>query len=146
MQSRGWTGAFSGSDADGMSRPIRYDFPGAVFHITSRGDRREPVFLDEDDRHAFLAVLGQACERHGFSVLAYCLMGNHYHLVACSECGELSLFMRMLNGQYSLQFNRKRDSGDRSPLNTRPRMTAVLTGDSGDRSPLNGTRDSGVQW
>ncbi|TXH46133.1 MAG: transposase [Burkholderiaceae bacterium] len=91
-----------------MSRPIRYDFPGAVFHITSRGDRREPVFLDEDDRHAFLAVLGQACERHGFSVLAYCLMGNHYHLVACSEYGELSRFMRTLNGQYSLQFNRRR--------------------------------------
>ena len=64
-----------------MSRPLRIEFPGAVYHVTSRGDRREPIFVDDEDREALLAVVAQGMERFDAQVLAYCLMGNHYHLV-----------------------------------------------------------------
>ena len=64
-----------------MARPLRIEFPGAIYHVTSRGDRREPIFVDDADRVALLAVLAQAAQRFDAQVLAYCLMGNHYHLV-----------------------------------------------------------------
>jgi hypothetical protein len=81
-----------------MSRPLRIEFPGAVFHITSRGDRREPIYRDDADRVTQLAVLDEATLRFDVSVLAYCLMGNHYHLVLCTRSGALSRLMRHLNG------------------------------------------------
>ncbi len=61
--------------------PLRLDFPGAVYHLASRGDRREPIYRDDEDRRQHLAVLAQAMDRFNASILAYCLMGNHYHLV-----------------------------------------------------------------
>ena len=64
-----------------MSRPLRIEFPGAVYHVTSRGDRREPIFEDDEDRQCWLRVLAQGMERFDAQVLAYCLMGNHYHFV-----------------------------------------------------------------
>ena len=64
-----------------MSRPLRIEFPGAIYHVTSRGDRREAMYRDDDDRRAQLEVLAQAMDRFDAQVLAYCLMGNHYHLV-----------------------------------------------------------------
>ena len=65
-----------------MSRPLRIEFPGAIYHLTSRGDRREPIFVDDEDRHALLTVVGQAMmDRLDAGVLSYCLMGNHYHFV-----------------------------------------------------------------
>ena len=64
-----------------MSRPLRIEFEGAVYHVTSRGDRREPIFVEDDDRQCLLAVVSHAMERFGAQVLAYCLMGNHYHFV-----------------------------------------------------------------
>ena len=62
-----------------MVRPLRIEFPGAIYHVTSRGDRRETIFEDDQDRHAFLTVVGQAMDRFDAVVLAYCLMDNHYH-------------------------------------------------------------------
>lgn len=62
-----------------MARPLRIEFPGAVYHVTSRGDRREPIFVDEAGRRALLDVLGSGLARFDASALAWCLMRNHYH-------------------------------------------------------------------
>ena len=77
-----------------MSRPLRIEFPGAVYHVTSRGDRREPICLDDEDRRRQLAILAQAMQRFDAQVLAYCLMGNHFHLVCHTRMGNLSRLMR----------------------------------------------------
>jgi len=90
-----------------MSRPLRIEFPGAIYHVTSRGDRREPIFDDDVDRGALLGVLAQAMERFDAQVLAYCLMGNHYHFVLHTRQGNLSLLMRHLNGVYTQAYNRR---------------------------------------
>ena len=90
-----------------MSRPLRIEFPGAVYHVTSRGDRREPIFEDDVDREALLATVEQAMERFDAEVLAYCLMGNHYHFVLHTRQANLSLLMRHVNGVYTQSFNRR---------------------------------------
>src|SRR5204863_1047377 len=90
-----------------MARPLRIEFPGAIYHVTSRGDRREPIVVDDDDREALLAVLAQAAKRFDAQVLAYCLMGNHYHLVLHTRQANLSLLMRHLNGVYTQRHNRR---------------------------------------
>lgn len=64
-----------------MSRPLRIEFPGAIYHVTSRGDRREPIFEDDSDRAALFGVLEEGMQRFDAQVLAYCLMGNHDHFV-----------------------------------------------------------------
>jgi putative transposase len=90
-----------------MSRPLRIEFPGAVYHVTSRGDRREPIYRDEVDRQMQLDVLAQAMDRFDAQVLAYCLMGNHYHLVLHTRQGNLSRLMRHFNGVYTQAYNRR---------------------------------------
>ena len=90
-----------------MARPLRIEFPGAVYHLTSRGDRREPIFADDEDRESFLDVLAQAMARFDAQVLAFCLMGNHYHLVVHTRQANLSRLMRHLNGVYTQAFNRR---------------------------------------
>lgn len=92
-----------------MARPLRIEFPGAIYHVTSRGDRRDAIFVDDEDRGVLLAVLAQACDRFDAQVLSYCLMGNHYHLVLHTRQGNLSLLMRHLNGVYTQRFNRRLD-------------------------------------
>ena len=64
-----------------MARPLRIEFAGALYHITSRGDRREVIYDDDEDREVFLAVLAEVVERYNWICHAYCLMTNHYHLV-----------------------------------------------------------------
>jgi putative transposase len=90
-----------------MSRPLRIEFPGAVYHVTSRGDRRERIFVDDQDRRSLLEVLEQGLERFDAEALAYCLMGNHYHFVLHTRSSNLSLLMRHINGVYSQRFNRR---------------------------------------
>jgi putative transposase len=90
-----------------MVRPLRIEFPGAVYHVTSRGDRREPIALDGFDRAQFFAVVGQALGRFDADALAYCLMGNHYHLVLRTREANLSRLMRHINGVYTQAFNRR---------------------------------------
>lgn len=90
-----------------MSRPLRIEFPGAVYHVTSRGDRREAIYADDADRAQFLAVLARGLERFETSLLVYCLMSNHYHLVLQTHAPNLSLLMRHLNGVYTQDFNRR---------------------------------------
>ena len=90
-----------------MVRPLRIEYPGAVYHITSRGDRREPIAKDDVDRSLFLEVVGQAAQRFDARAWAYCLMGNHYHLVLHTREANLSRLMRQINGVYTQTFNRR---------------------------------------
>lgn len=90
-----------------MSRPLRLEFPGALYHVTSRGDRREPIFDDDDDRVEWLAVLADALDRFHATAYAYCLMGNHYHVVLQTHRPNLSRLMRHLNGVYTQRYNRR---------------------------------------
>ena len=90
-----------------MARPLRIEFPGAIYHLTSRGDRREPIYRDDADRRTQLGILAQALDRFDAKVLAYCLMGNHYHLVLQTHQANLSRLMRHFNGVYTQQFNRR---------------------------------------
>lgn len=90
-----------------MARPLRIEYQGAVYHITSRGDRREPMALDDVDRSAFIEVLAQALKRFDARAWAYCLMGDHYHLVLHTRQANLSRLMRHVNGVYTQTFNRR---------------------------------------
>ena len=90
-----------------MSRPLRIEFEGAVYHVTSRGNRRESIFLDDADRLALLDVIGRAMERFDAAMLAFCLMGNHYHFVLRTRRANLSQVMRHINGVYTQAFNRR---------------------------------------
>jgi REP element-mobilizing transposase RayT len=64
-----------------MARKLRVEYPGAIYHVMNRGDRREPIFLDDQDRKEFLKTLGEACIKADWQIHAYCLMRNHFHLV-----------------------------------------------------------------
>jgi putative transposase len=90
-----------------MSRPLRIEFPGAIYHVTSRGDRRELIYRDDADRVAQLAVIEHAMDRFDAQVLAYCLMGNHFHLVLHTRQANLSRLMRHVNGVYTQGYNRR---------------------------------------
>ncbi|GAB1233764.1 hypothetical protein UT5_01570 [Ferrigenium sp. UT5] len=90
-----------------MSRPLRIEFAGALYHVTSRGDGREDIFLDDADRELFLEVLEEVGERFNWTLHAYCLMDNHYHLLLETPDSNLAKGMRHLNGVYTQRFNRK---------------------------------------
>ncbi len=90
-----------------MARPLRIEFDGALYHVTSRGDRRENIFDDDDDRQYFLATLADVVKRCNWLCHAYCLMSNHYHLVVATPEGNLSHGMRHLNGVYTQASNRR---------------------------------------
>jgi putative transposase len=90
-----------------MSRPLRIEFEGAVYHVTSRGDHREAVFRDDQDRQTHLEIMAQAMDRFDAQVLAYCQMGNHFHLVLHTRRANLSRLMRHVNGVYTQAFNRR---------------------------------------
>ncbi len=89
-----------------MARPLRIALSGGLYHVTSRGDRREDIYFGAADRHAWLQLLGQVCERFNWVCHAYCQMTNHYHLVVETPEGNLAAGMRQLNGVYTQQVNR----------------------------------------
>lgn len=90
-----------------MARPLRIEFAGALYHLTSRGDGREAIFLDDDDRKLFLEGLAEVVRDCNWAIHAYCLMDNHYHLLVETPEGNLARGMRQLNGVYTQRFNRK---------------------------------------
>ena len=90
-----------------MSRPLRPEVPGAIWHITSRGNERHSIFVDDGDRERFLALLGKVAEDFNWRCYAFVLMGNHYHLMVETPEATLSRGMRQLNGVYTLGFNRR---------------------------------------
>lgn len=90
-----------------MPRPLRIEYEGARYHVMSRGDRREAIFFDDRDRAEFLRALGQACEKTGWQVHAYCLMTNHFHMVVETPQPNLAAGMKWLLGTYTQRFNRR---------------------------------------
>ena len=92
-----------------MARQLRLEFAGALYHVTSRGNRREDIYESDFDRGQFLIVLGEVCKRFNWYCHAYCLMANHYHLLIETPDGNLSRGMRQLNGVYTQYFNRAHD-------------------------------------
>jgi REP element-mobilizing transposase RayT len=84
-----------------MARPLRIEYDGALYHVTSRGNERRAAFRDDTDRVLFLNTLAQVTERFHWICHAYCLMTNHYHLIIETPDGNLSRGMRQLNGVYT---------------------------------------------
>lgn len=89
-----------------MARPLRIELAGGLYHVTSRGDRREDIYGGDDDREAWLHMLGQVCERFNWRCHGFCQMTNHYHVVVETVEGNLSQGMRQLNGVYTQYVNR----------------------------------------
>ncbi|MEX0878675.1 MAG: transposase [Thermoanaerobaculia bacterium] len=92
-----------------MARPLRLEFAGAVWHITSRGNERKEIFRDDEDRALFLRLLARMANRFTWRIHAFVLMGNHYHLLLDTPEPTLSRGMRELNGIYTQRFNRRHE-------------------------------------
>lgn len=90
-----------------MTRPLRIEFPQAVYHVMSRGNAHQEIFVDDVDRNGFLQLLGEVVERCNWLCHAYCLMTNHYHLLIETPHANLSSGMHRLNGVYTQRFNRR---------------------------------------
>src|SRR5438105_9932740 len=90
-----------------MARKPRVQYEGAVYHVMSRGNRNGDIFLEEKDRQMFLATLCEACQKTGWQVHAYCLMQNHFHLVAETPRPNLVEGMKWLLATYTMRFNRR---------------------------------------
>lgn len=90
-----------------MARPLRLEFPGALYHITARGNAQQSIFLDDTDRQKFLRLLGREIQQQHWRCYGYCLMGNHYHLVIETPEGNLSHGLKRLHGTYTQWFNRR---------------------------------------
>ena len=90
-----------------MPRKLRVEYPGAIYHVMNRGDRREPIFVDDKDRERFIETLGQVCQKSGWQVHAYCLMGNPFHLVVETPRANLVAGMQWFLGTYTARFNRR---------------------------------------
>ncbi len=92
-----------------MARPLRLQFPGGIYHVTARGNDRRPIFEDDDDCARLLVVLAATVARYHVLCHAYCLMGNHYHLLLQTPEANLSAAMRHINGVYTQRFNRRHE-------------------------------------
>lgn len=89
-----------------MARPLRIEFPGALYHVTSRGDNKCTIFRNSKDRNKFLSIYSEISARLQWITYAWCLMGNHFHLVVETPEPNLSEGMRVLNGTYTQYVNR----------------------------------------
>ena len=89
-----------------MARQLRVEYPGAIYHVINRGDRREAIFHDDADRQRFLETLGETCAKTGWQVHAFCLMSNHFHLVLETPQGNLVAGMKWFLGTSTSRFNR----------------------------------------
>lgn len=92
-----------------MTRKPNVWFPGAKYHIYSRGNRKSPLFIDGDDRENYLNIIKEAMERYPFILHAYCLMTNHTHLQVETSQVPPTVFMKMINTNYAKYFNKKYD-------------------------------------
>ena len=88
-----------------MARPLRIQYPGAMYHVMNRGDQREDIFRDDEDRQRFLGTLTEACGKTEWQIHAYCLMRNHFHLVIETPQPNLVFGMKWLLGTYTKRFN-----------------------------------------
>jgi len=90
-----------------MPRKLRVEYPGAMYHLMSRGDQRDDIFLDDVDRHDFIKTLAEACLRTGWQAHAYCLMRNHYHVVVETPNANLVSGMAWLQSTYTIRLNNR---------------------------------------
>ena len=90
-----------------MARKLRVEYAGAVYHLMSRGNGKQDIFLDAKDRKMFIKALGETCEKTGWRVTAFCLMGNHFHLCLETPQPNLVAGMKWLLGTYSTRFNKR---------------------------------------
>src|ERR1700758_4402167 len=90
-----------------MPRPLRLEYPDALYHVTARGTRQGAIFLDDQDRASLLSILARALKECDARAFAYCLMGNHYHFVLQTRQANLSVLMRRVNSVYSLTSNNR---------------------------------------
>lgn len=90
-----------------MARPLRIEYPGAVYHVLSRGNNRQAIFRDDADRRHYLAKLRQYCAEKGVELLCYCLLSNHVHLLVETPRGNLSKLMQAFQTSYTSYFNRR---------------------------------------
>src|SRR5437899_5930039 len=90
-----------------MARQLRIEYPGATYHVMNRGDRREAICQDDADRTRFLQTLNEACGKTDWQIHAYCLMGNHFHLVLETPGANLVAGMRWFLSTYTARFNRR---------------------------------------
>jgi len=90
-----------------MTRAPRLEFPGAVYHVTTRGVRQDAIFVDDRDRLSLLTILTRALRTCDARLFAFCLMGNHYHFVLQTNHANLSVLMHRINSKFSLIFNRR---------------------------------------
>lgn len=90
-----------------MARPLRIEFSNALYHVSSRGDRREPIYEDDEDRLCFVSILNDVIAQMNWLCHAYCLMTNHYHLIIETPDGNLAKGMRQLNGVFTQSSNRR---------------------------------------
>ena len=90
-----------------MARPLRIEYPNAFYHVVSRGNNRQEIYLDDDDYGMFLETLKECSKLFGVRTLAFALMPNHYHLLLTTPKANLSRAMRHLNGVYTQRFNRR---------------------------------------
>ncbi len=89
-----------------MPRPLRIEYPGAYYHVMNRGLNRQRIFANDKDRQNFLDLIGEIHRLWKVEIFAYCLMGNHYHLLLKTPAGNLSRVMRHLDGIYTQKYNR----------------------------------------
>lgn len=93
-----------------MARPLRIEYAGAWYHVMNRGAGRRAIFRGDADRRLFLSLLEDITETFGIEVHAYCLMGNHYHLLLRTPLANLARAMRHVNGVYTQRYNRRHGS------------------------------------
>jgi len=84
-----------------MARPLRLEYPGALYHVTTRGNAKDDIFIDDVDRRIFLGLLADEVMQQGWLCYAYCLMNNHYHLLFETPEANLCRGMQRLNGRYT---------------------------------------------
>ncbi|MDX1764607.1 MAG: transposase [bacterium] len=90
-----------------MARPLRIEYPGAFYHVISRGNARQKIFVSDGDKHKFLSLLETGVAQFGYRIHVYCLMDNHYHLLMETANANLSKILHRLNSGYSTFFSRK---------------------------------------
>jgi REP element-mobilizing transposase RayT len=104
------------SEGSATPRKLRIEFEGAIYHLMSRGDRREPIFRDDQDRRCFLETPGEACAKTDWRVHALCLMANHFHLVVETPRANLVAGMKSFLGTYTVRSGRRARRGQSSLL------------------------------
>ena len=106
---------YFGTTISSMASPLRIEFPGALYHITSKGDCREDIFISDEDRSLFIEVYSRTAERFGWLCHAYCLMSNHYHLVIGNSPDRSLRRYGLSQWVYTRKFNREH-KGNKFPV------------------------------